>query len=42
VTKWNEKHRKLTEALATVLGDYSLVKFLPLDIGDEDSIQGFF
>ncbi|KAI1721246.1 ATP binding protein [Ditylenchus destructor] len=35
---WNNKHRKLTESIATVLEDYSLVKFLPLNVEDEDTI----
>jgi len=37
-SKWNERHRKLTEALATVLDDYSLIKFIPLDPEDEEGI----
>uniref|UniRef100_A0A915M9N3 GPN-loop GTPase 3 n=1 Tax=Meloidogyne javanica TaxID=6303 RepID=A0A915M9N3_MELJA len=37
--KWTEKYSKLTQSLLIVLNDYSLVKFLPLDISDEDSIQ---
>jgi len=37
-SKWNEKNRKLTEAIGTVLEDYSLVKFVPLDAEDEDTI----
>lgn len=36
--KWNAKHRRLTEAIGTVLDDYSLVKFVPLEADDEDSI----
>lgn len=35
---WNSKFRKLTEAIGSVLEDYSLVKFVPLDKEDEDSI----
>uniref|UniRef100_A0A0N4Z9E1 GPN-loop GTPase 3 n=1 Tax=Parastrongyloides trichosuri TaxID=131310 RepID=A0A0N4Z9E1_PARTI len=38
-TKWDVKHKKLTEAIAGVLEDYSLVKFQPLNIEDEDSIS---
>lgn len=34
----NEKYRKLTEALGRLIEDYSLVRFLPLNIKDEDSI----
>ncbi|KAL7078228.1 hypothetical protein ACQ4LE_002384 [Meloidogyne hapla] len=37
--KWSEKYSKLTQSLLIVLNDYNLVKFLPLDISDEDSIQ---
>ncbi|KAI6190392.1 GPN-loop GTPase 3 [Aphelenchoides bicaudatus] len=35
---WNEKHRKLTEIIATVLDEYSLVKFVPLNPDDEENI----
>uniref|UniRef100_A0A915D6T3 GPN-loop GTPase 3 n=1 Tax=Ditylenchus dipsaci TaxID=166011 RepID=A0A915D6T3_9BILA len=35
---WDSKHRKLTEAIASVLEDYSLVKFLPLNVEEEDTI----
>jgi len=37
--KWNEKHRNLTEQISTVLDDYSLVKFLPMNMDDEDTIS---
>jgi hypothetical protein len=37
-SKWNEKHRKLTEMIGHVLEDYSLIKFAPLNIKDEDSL----
>ena len=37
-SKWNKKYRKLTEAIAHVLDDYSLVKFCPLNIHNEESI----
>ena len=33
------KCNKLTESICTVLDDYSMVSFLPLDINDEDSID---
>ncbi|PAV86805.1 hypothetical protein WR25_04583 [Diploscapter pachys] len=36
---WNKKHRRLTEAISTVLEDYSMVKFVPLDINDEEVIE---
>lgn len=36
---WDQKYRKLSEAIASVLEDYSLVKFMPMDPEDDDSIQ---
>ncbi|CEF64822.1 GPN-loop GTPase 3 [Strongyloides ratti] len=38
-TKWDLKYKKLTEAIAGVLDDYSLVRFQPLNIKDEESID---
>lgn len=38
-TRWDSKYKKLTEAIAGVLEDYSLVKFQPLNIKDEESID---
>lgn len=35
---WNEKYRNLTEALGRLIEDYSLVRFYPLNIKDEESI----
>ena len=35
---WKEKRRNLTAAIGRVLEDYSLVKFRPLNIKDEESI----
>lgn len=35
---WNFKYHKLTEALGKLIEDYSLVKFLPLNIKDDESI----
>ncbi|KAI3413539.1 hypothetical protein GPALN_011029 [Globodera pallida] len=37
--QWEERHRKLTEAIATVIDDYSMIRFIPLDIEDEGSIE---
>lgn len=37
--KYKKKFFKLTKALTKVIDDYSLVKFHPLDITDEDSIN---
>lgn len=39
VMEKRRKRHKLTESICTVLDDYSMVSFLPLDIGDEDSID---
>ena len=45
-TQWNhsynEKYQALTESLGKVLDDYSLVKYFPLDITDEDNISDLF
>ena len=39
---FNEKYRALTDSLGKVLDDYSLVKYFPLDITDEDNIADLF
>jgi len=36
--RWGKKHAMLSEALGRVLDDYSLVKFFPLDITNEENI----
>ncbi|ETN78371.1 conserved hypothetical ATP binding protein, partial [Necator americanus] len=36
---WNERHRQLTKTIAQVLEDYSIVKFVPLNSDDEESIE---
>lgn len=36
---WNERHRQLTNAIAQVLEDYSIVKFVSLNSDDEESIE---
>ena len=38
-SKWQEKYQRLTEAIGHVLEDYSLVKFSPLNIKDDESIS---
>lgn len=38
-TVWNSKHRRLTRTIAQVLEDYSIVKFVPLNCEDEESID---
>lgn len=35
---WNEKYKNLTNAIGNVIENYSLVKFYPLNIKDEESI----
>ncbi|XP_014609929.1 PREDICTED: GPN-loop GTPase 3 [Polistes canadensis] len=35
---WNKKYQKLTEAIGKLIEDYSLVRFLPLNIKDDESI----
>lgn len=35
---WNEQYRSLTEAIGRLIEDYSLVRFYPLNIKDEESI----
>ncbi|KYM95910.1 PREDICTED: GPN-loop GTPase 3 [Cyphomyrmex costatus] len=35
---WNEKYHSLTESLGKIITDYSLVRFLPLNIKNEESI----
>lgn len=37
-SKWNQKHQMLTEMIGRVLEDYSLIKFAPLNITDEDNL----
>ncbi|KAJ8959575.1 hypothetical protein NQ314_006224 [Rhamnusium bicolor] len=37
-TAFNEKHRKLTEAIGKLIEDYSLVRFIPLNLKDHENI----
>lgn len=37
-SKWNTKYRSLTESIGRILDDYSLVRFVPLNIKDEESL----
>jgi len=37
--RWGEKYRKLTEAFGKLVDDYSLIKFMPINIFDEDSLN---
>lgn len=36
---WGRKHRKLSEAIGMLIEDFSLVRFTPLNINDEESMQ---
>ncbi|KDR18495.1 GPN-loop GTPase 3 [Zootermopsis nevadensis] len=37
-SKWSEKYRHLTEAIGRLIEDYSLVRFYPLNIKDEENV----
>lgn len=37
--KFNEKHRRLTEAIGKLIEDYSLVRFTPLNLNDQENIS---
>ena len=39
---FNVKYQALTESLGKVLDDYSLVKYFPLDITNEENIADLF
>jgi len=36
---WGRKHRRLSEAIGNLVEDYSLVRFTPFNIDDEESIS---
>lgn len=36
---WGRKYRKLSEAIGTLIEDFSLVRFIPLNLNDEESIN---
>lgn len=38
-SKWSEKYRHLTEAIGRLIEDYSLVRFYPLNIKDEENVS---
>lgn len=38
-SKWHEKYAKLTEAIGEVVDNFSLVRFYPLNIKDDESIE---
>jgi hypothetical protein len=37
-SKWSEKYIRLTEAIGRLIEDYSLVRFYPLNIKDEENV----
>ncbi|XP_063229322.1 GPN-loop GTPase 3 isoform X2 [Bacillus rossius redtenbacheri] len=37
-SKWGVKYRRLTEAIGRIIEDYSLVRFYPLNVRDEENI----
>ncbi|EFO18992.2 GPN-loop GTPase 3 [Loa loa] len=39
ISPWNEKYRQLSRTIAEVLDDYSLVRFVPLNVEDDESIS---
>lgn len=38
-SKWHERYARLTEAIGEVIENFSLVRFYPLNIKDEESIE---
>ena len=40
--RWGEKYRKLTEAFAKLIDDYAMIKFMPVNIFDEDGLNDVF
>jgi len=36
---WGRKHKKLSEAIGTLIEDFSLVRFVPLNVNDDESIE---
>ncbi|XP_059612218.1 GPN-loop GTPase 3 [Phlebotomus argentipes] len=36
---WGRKHEKLSEAIGSLIDSFSLVRFMPLDISDEESVN---
>lgn len=39
IDRWGQKYHKLTQAIATLIDDYSLIKFLPINIFNENSVR---
>jgi len=42
VSAFDQKYAALSESIGRVLDDYSLVKFIPLDISNEENISDIF
>ena len=38
-SKWTQRHQRLTNAIGTILEDYSLIRYAPLNIKDEESLE---
>ena len=38
-SKWHQKYEKLTESIGEVIENFSLVRFYPLNIKEEESID---
>lgn len=38
ISKFNEKYRKLSEAIGRLIEDYSLVRFIPLNLKDHENV----
>ena len=41
-SKWGEKYIRLTEVIGRLIEDFSLVRFYPLNIKDEENIGDIF
>lgn len=41
-SRWSEKYTKLTEAIGRIIEDFSLVRFYPLNIKDEENVADIF
>ncbi|XP_055902834.1 GPN-loop GTPase 3 [Eupeodes corollae] len=38
-SSWGRKHQKLSQAIGALIEDFSLVRFVPLNVEDEESVQ---
>ena len=41
-SRWSEKYKKLTETLGTLIEDFSLVRFYPLNIKNAENVADIF